>query len=120
VDDFEGAVHRAYGSLPNMTYVIGAGGRIIYRANWTDARTVAVVLDQMAFQSEQREARTRMTPYYLEWAPMREANRVPFLEILLEVAGRRAVEEFIAAVSHTSGAMAARSMERWWDERRAG
>ena len=40
VDDLEGTVHRAYGALPNMTYIVGAGGRVQYRADWTDPRTI--------------------------------------------------------------------------------
>jgi len=119
VDDLEGTVHRAYGSLPNMTYIVRAG-TIIYRADWTDARTVAMVLDQMVYQKDALRARTRMNPYYLEWVPMREANTEPFLEILVEVAGTRAVEEFIAAFDHTYGAMATKDMKRWWAERRDG
>lgn len=37
VDDFEGALHRAYGGLPNMSWVLGRGGVILYKAMWTSA-----------------------------------------------------------------------------------
>jgi hypothetical protein len=30
VDDLDGTVHRAYGLMPNMTWVIGRGGRVPY------------------------------------------------------------------------------------------
>jgi hypothetical protein len=93
---------------------------IIYRADWTDVRTVAMVLDQMAYQKESLRARTRMNPYYLEWVPMREADSESFLEILVEVAGTRAVDEFIAAFDHTYGAMATKEMKTWWAEHRGG
>src|SRR5690349_14673292 len=35
VDDLAGTVHRGYGLMPNMTWVIGRGGRIAYKAGWT-------------------------------------------------------------------------------------
>ena len=31
VDDLDGTVHRAYGLMPNMTWVIGRGGRVAYK-----------------------------------------------------------------------------------------
>jgi hypothetical protein len=116
VDDLEGTVHRAYGSLPNMTYIIARGGAIVYRADWTDAGTIGTVLDQMAQARDAIRNRTRMTPFYSEWMPMRQANTEPFLEVLVEVAGSRAVEEFIAAFDHTYGEMSTKEMKRWWED----
>jgi len=118
VDDLDGTLHRAYGTLPNMTYVVGRGGRIVYRADWTDARSVALVLEQKLYERERRRDRTRLTPYYVEWAPQRQSNLEPFLDILLEVAGHRAVEEFRDAIGHTHGPAAARPIERWFTEAR--
>ena len=40
VDDLTGAGHRLYGLLPNMTYLIGRGGRVLFRADWTDPATI--------------------------------------------------------------------------------
>lgn len=34
VDTLEGEVHRAYGGLPNMVYVIDPVGKVIYRSDW--------------------------------------------------------------------------------------
>jgi len=36
LDDLEGTVHRAYRMLPNMTWIIGSGAVIHYKAAWTD------------------------------------------------------------------------------------
>lgn len=71
VDDLDGPIHRAYGELPNMTYIVGTGGSIIYKAAWTDERTIRIALDQILFEREARRGRTRLAPYYLEWAPQR-------------------------------------------------
>ena len=35
VDGMDEAVHRRYGSLPNMVYVIDKTGKIAYNATWT-------------------------------------------------------------------------------------
>jgi hypothetical protein len=40
VDGIEGPIHQAYGTLPNMAWVINSAGRIVYKADWTDQRTV--------------------------------------------------------------------------------
>src|SRR5579862_2046994 len=40
VDALDGPVHRAYGALPNMTWIVLRGGVIAYKAAWTDADDV--------------------------------------------------------------------------------
>jgi peroxiredoxin len=45
VDDLQGTVHRRFGELPNMVYVLDAGGTVIYRAKWNDVCELALVLD---------------------------------------------------------------------------
>ena len=37
VDTLEGTVHRQYGGLPSMAYLVRRDGRIVYRAEWTHA-----------------------------------------------------------------------------------
>src|SRR6266851_3016023 len=44
VDDLSGTVHRRYGAMPNMTWVIDRGGRVAYKANWTSAANVEAFL----------------------------------------------------------------------------
>lgn len=41
VDDLDGTGHRLYGTLPNMTYLVGRGGRVLFRADWTGPPTIA-------------------------------------------------------------------------------
>jgi len=45
IDSIDGVVHKIYGSMPNMTYVIGKNGTVKFRANWTDINALKVVLD---------------------------------------------------------------------------
>jgi hypothetical protein len=46
VDDLEGTVHRAYGLLPNMSWVLGRGGTILYKAMWTSAARLGEFLER--------------------------------------------------------------------------
>ena len=43
VDDVEGTGHKLYGALPNMTYVIDRGGKVLFRSDWTDPPTIEKV-----------------------------------------------------------------------------
>ena len=115
VDSLEGDVHRAYGTLPNMTYIMAAGGNIIYRAAWTDERTIRMALDQVLYERKARREGTRLTPYYLEWLPQRINIRERFVEGLAQI-GERAVDEYIAAVEHTEGNAAADLLRQWREQ----
>jgi len=117
VDDLQGTVHRAYGELPNMTYIVGAAGSVLYRADWTDARSIRAALDQLVLEREQRRGGARLTPFYQESMQQRTNTLEPFMEGLL-LAGPRAVEEFIVASSQTRGEAAARPMRDWWERAR--
>jgi hypothetical protein len=118
VDDLEGTVHRAYGLLPNMTYILSSAGTVLYRANWTDARSIARALEQLDYERDQQAQGSRLAPFYAEVWPQRVNEHAPFMEGLLEAGGRRAVEEFIAAITHTRGEAMGRSLAAWWASRR--
>jgi len=50
VDNIEGSFHRAYGAMPNVTYIIRPDGTIHYRTNWTAPQMVrAALLDRVNF-----------------------------------------------------------------------
>ena len=115
VDNLKGDVHRAYGTLPNMTYIMAAGGNIIYRAAWTDERSIRIALDQVLFERKARRDGTRQTPYYMEWLPQRVNIREKFVDGLTQI-GERAVDEFIAAVEHSEGKAAADLLRQWREQ----
>ena len=119
VDDLEGNVHQAYGTLPNMTYILGVGGTVIYRADWTDERTIRMALEQINYERGHRRNRTRVTPYYVEWIPQRVNDRIAFIDGLANDAGPRAVEEFIRAVEFTTNAETVKPLRDWWAEKKA-
>jgi hypothetical protein len=65
LDDLEGAAHRAYGSLPNMTWIIGRGGMIHYKSAWTSEADVADALeDVLDFQANR--AKKQWVAFYSE------------------------------------------------------
>jgi glutathione peroxidase-family protein len=44
VDNVDGDMHKAYGELPNMVYVINPDGKVIYRCNWAFPKYIDKVL----------------------------------------------------------------------------
>jgi hypothetical protein len=66
VDDLEGTVHIAYGSMPNMVYVVDRNGRIAYKAMWTDHDEIASVLTNLALADQLQAQGKRLKPSYTE------------------------------------------------------
>ena len=82
-------MHRAYGLLPNMSWVLDRGGTIAYKAMWTSAAHVGEFL-------EQRQAGPASSTFYAELlAPI--ARDRPAFQRGLERNGPRAVTEFARA-----------------------
>lgn len=46
VDTLDGDMHRAYGSLPNMVYVLNPDGEVVYRCDWLSVPELDSVLGQ--------------------------------------------------------------------------
>lgn len=55
IDDLNGSAHQAYGSLPNMIYIIGKDGTVLFRADWNHAPIAAEVIAK-ASQSDELQA----------------------------------------------------------------
>lgn len=66
IDDLEGSVHRLYGTLPNMIYVVDKDGRVAYKAMWTDHVELRAVLDNLKAADELRAQGLRLKPSYSE------------------------------------------------------
>ena len=93
VDDLAGTVHRAYGLMPNMTWVIGRGGRVAYKANWTSAANVEAFLGRFLAARGQHPPGTAPVMYETQQAEFRYPDRKRFTGHLLRN-GSRAVAEF--------------------------
>ena len=66
VDDLEGSVHRAYGELPNMIYIVGKDGRVVYKAMWTDHAEIETVLRNLVLADRMTARGIRLRPSYTE------------------------------------------------------
>jgi hypothetical protein len=92
VDDVEGTVHRAYGLLPNMSWVLDRGGVIAYKAMWTSAAHIGAFLDQR----EAGPPGTTSSIFYAEELAPVSRDRAAF-QRGLERNGPAAVTEFARA-----------------------
>lgn len=96
VDDMVGTAHRAFGGLPNMTYILNAAHTVVFRSDWTDAPTVRFALQYLTNVASRRRAGERLAPFYAEVQGFR-ANDPAAFDAALERNGPRAVTEMRAA-----------------------
>ncbi len=96
LDALDGACHRAYGSMPNMTWIFTQSGIPVYKSNWTDANSVANTLEYLVDIHERRQARERLAPFRVERLDFRNTDREAFFKGL-ERNGPKAVREYRAA-----------------------
>ncbi len=93
VDDLSGTIHRLYGELPNMTYLIGRSGRILFRSNWTDAPTIEMMLNSLVDVRARRREGERLAPFYAEFAGYRITDPAKF-QAGLHIGGQQAIDDF--------------------------
>jgi hypothetical protein len=82
VDDLAGTVHRAYGLMPNMTWVIDRGGRVAYKANWTSGANVEAFLGRLLAARGPHPAGAVPVMYETEQIEFRRTDRGRFTEQL--------------------------------------
>jgi hypothetical protein len=95
VDALDGACHRRYGALPNMTWIILRGGILAYKAAWTDAADVRLALENIARLGELRRQGGRLAPFWTERLGFRVVDQAAFNTGLVRN-GPKAVAEFEA------------------------
>jgi hypothetical protein len=93
VDDLTGTAHHAYGLLPNMSWVIGRGGRILYKSDWTSAANVETFLSRHEQGRTRRPQTGTVGPYLTEQVEYRDLDREAFYA-RLHRNGSRAYHEF--------------------------
>ncbi len=93
VDALDGACHRAYGSMPNMTWIFSRAGLPIYKSNWSDANSVENALDYFLDVVKRRRDQERLVPFLVERLDYRNNDNEAFYEGL-ERSGPKAVREF--------------------------
>ncbi len=93
VDDLTGTAHRAFGGLPNMTWVIERGGTIAYKASWTVAANVEAFVERYVAARRNRAPGRQIGPYHTEQLELRDVDRAAFLA-RLERNGRDALDQW--------------------------
>lgn len=93
VDALDGACHRAYGSMPNMTWIFNRAGVPVYKSNWTHVSSVANALEYLLNVQERRRDGERLAPFQVQRLDYRENDREGFYRGL-ERSGPKAVQEF--------------------------
>lgn len=96
VDSLDGACHRAYGSMPNMTWIFDRSGRVLYKADWTSTESVVRSLEYFLEIGERRKSNERLAPFRVQRVEYRDVDRDAFYE-RLAANGPKAVEEFKTA-----------------------
>ncbi len=99
VDALDGACHRSYGLLPNMTWIVMRGGLIAYKAAWTDADDVRSAMENVARVGELRRRGGRLAPFATERLGFRVVDQAAFNAGLVRN-GPKAVEEFAVFLRH--------------------
>jgi len=93
VEDLAGTVHRAYGLMPNMTWVIDPGGRVAYKADWTSAANVEAFLGRLLAARTHQPPGAALVMSATQQVEFRHTDRQRFTEHL-QRNGPRAVAEF--------------------------
>jgi hypothetical protein len=93
VDALDGACHRAYGSMPNMTWIFSTSGVPIYKSDWTDSHSVANAAEYFLGVLERRRRGERLAPFRVERLDYRTQDQAAFYAGL-ERNGPKAVREF--------------------------
>jgi hypothetical protein len=93
IDALDGACHRAYGGMPNMTWIINRAGVPVYKSDWTDAPSVENALEYFAAAADRRRAGEKLAPFNVARLDLRNTDREAFYSGL-ERNGPKAVREF--------------------------
>lgn len=96
LDSLDGACHRAYGSMPNMTWIFNRAGVPVYKSDWTDANSVANALTYFTAVKKRRREGIRLAPFRVERQDYRTVDPQGFEEGLKRN-GPKALREFRAA-----------------------
>lgn len=93
VDSLDGDCHRAYGSMPNMTWIFSRTGKPLYKSDWTDVTSVELAISYLLNITERRRSREMLVPFRVERIDYRVRDQEAFFKGL-ERNGLKAVHEF--------------------------
>jgi hypothetical protein len=107
LDDLSGSAHRAYGLLPNMTWIVGRGGFIHYKSAWTSPSDVEDALEGILnFQANR--AKQQWIAFYSERTAWSTRDQAKFKEGLIR-SGPQAVADYDRMLQKSGAARSAPS-----------
>jgi hypothetical protein len=62
----DGACHRAYGSMPNMSWIFNKAGIPTYKSDWTDARSLDTASEYFLDVLQRRRSGERFARFQVE------------------------------------------------------
>jgi hypothetical protein len=98
VDDLEGTMHRAYGEMPNMAYIIGKDGRVVYKSMWTDHADIEAMIRALLGVEEATAQGLRSRPSYTERISYVTGYTPELSSHVLGRAGPKAITDFQNAI----------------------
>ena len=98
VDALDGACHRFFGSQPNMTWIFTSKETPVYKAEWTDARSVVNAVEYFLDIQRRREDGESLVPFHASRLDYRTRD-VDAFHAGLERNGPKAVREYREAFS---------------------
>jgi hypothetical protein len=93
LDALDGECHRAYGSMPNMAWILNQSGVAVYKSDWSDARSLENTLIYFLEAAERKARGELLAPFRVERLDLRNHDRAAFYRGL-ERNGPKAVREF--------------------------
>jgi hypothetical protein len=93
LDSLAGECHQAYGSMPNMTWIINKVGLPIYKSDWSDTHSVENAIVYFLEVLQRRRRGERVAPFRVERLDYRIQDSDAFYEGLARC-GPKAVQEF--------------------------
>ena len=93
LDALDGACHRAYGSMPNMTWIFNRAGVPVYKSTWTDVNSVRNALEYHLDVVQRRRDREKLVPFHVQRLDYRTKDEDGFYAGLTRN-GPKAVREF--------------------------
>ena len=98
IDDLEGTMHQAYGEMPNMVYMIGKDGRVVYKSMWTHHGEIEAMLESLVLLDQAAEQGTRLRSSYTEKISFVPGYAPEISAKVLGRAGTKAASDFRAAI----------------------
>lgn len=94
IDDFQGSVHRKYGLLSNMIYLVDRQGTVVYKSDWTDGAELDEMCASILRLDEMKKLGTPIIrkgiSQRMHWIPMDPKLR----ERVYRRSGEKAIQDY--------------------------